>query len=269
MTTDPKTAETSAHLFPLDLAGPLLGGQSAVRLLLQLALTKEERAWARTVCREQHYLHQEVHSRARPVFYLVVREEGVLLPDGTFRAEHSSFVGLLGYSRMQSSRCRGWYGSEADVRRGWSTYTQWEILALSRFWLDARLQKGGAWYIPRFASLVIRKSLELVGYHYLLLRPPAFLDRPFEVKQVISYCDGNHFDCMLYRYAHFRLKRVNDEGLRTYVHQLSPLTPEQYRQVVEASRLDKAARRKRFSAAQEPVQEVLLLMPFGRRQAAA
>lgn len=269
MKTGTKTAETSAPPYILDLSDHRAEGQPSVRLLLQLALTKEERAWARVVCREQHYLRQEVHSRARPVFYLVVREEGTLLSDGTFRAALSEKVGLLVYSRMQSSRCRNWYGSEADVRRGWATYTQWEILALSRFWLDARLQKEGAWYIPRVASLVIRRSLELVGYHYLLLRPPAFLDRPFEVKQVISYCDGNHFDCMLYRYARFRLKRVNDEGLRTYVHQLSPLTPEQRRQVIEASRLDKAASRKRFSVARESVQQVLLLMPFGRQRAAA
>lgn len=67
MKASPKTAETSAHLFLLDLSGHRAEGQPAVRLLLQLTLATEERAWARTVCREQHYLHQEVHSRARPV----------------------------------------------------------------------------------------------------------------------------------------------------------------------------------------------------------
>jgi hypothetical protein len=268
MKASPKTAEASTHLLLLDTPCHRAEGRPAVRLVLRLALTQEERSWARSVCREQHYLHQEVHSRARPVFYLVVREEGDLLSDGAFRARHSSFVGLLVYSRMQSSRCRGWYGSEADVRRGWATYTQWEILALSRFWLDARLQKGGAWYIPRFASLAIKHSLKVIGYHYLLLRPPAFLDRPFEVKQVISYCDSHHYDCQLYRFSRFHLARENDAGLRTYVHQLSPLTSEQRKQIVEASRLDKAAQKKRSVVAFQPVQEVLLLLPRIQQQAA-
>src|SRR5258708_5704408 len=84
-------------------------GSEAIRLVLQLALAGEERAWVRSICREKHYLQQEVHGRARPVSYLVLREEGSLLPDETFMATHRERVGILVFSRMKSSRCKNWY----------------------------------------------------------------------------------------------------------------------------------------------------------------
>ena len=244
-------------------------GQHAVRLVLQLAFTAEEREWVRYICREKHYKRQEVHGRARPVSYLVVREEGWLLADGTFRIEQRERIGILIFARMRSSRCKGWYGNSKDVARKWAKQTQWEMLVLSRCWLDPRIQKHGEWHIPRAASLVIRKSLESIGYHYLLLKPPAFIDRPFEIKEVISYCTSDRFNCMLYLFSRFKLVRENDDGLRTYAHALPPLTDGQRRSILEASRLDKPARKKRRdSLALEPVQEVLLFTRHTQRLAA-
>ncbi len=244
-------------------------GQPAVRLVLQLALTAEEREWVRRICREKHYKRQEVHGRARPVSYLVVREEGWLLADGTFRVEQRERVGILVFARMQSSRCKGWYGNSKDVACKWAKQTQWEMLVLSRCWLDPRIQKQGEWYIPKAASLIIKKSLESIGYHYLLLRPPAYLDRPFEIKEVISYCDRERFLCMMYWFARFRLVRENEAGLRTYARALPPLTDGQRRHILEASRLDKAARQKRLAnLIHAPIQEVFLLKRRARRFAA-
>lgn len=244
-------------------------GQPAVRLVLQLALTAEERDWVRHICREEHYKRQEVHGRARPVSYLVVREEGWLLADETFHVEQRERVGILVFARMQSSRCKGWYGNSKDVAHKWAKQTQWEMLVLSRCWLDPRIQKKGIWHIPKAASLITKCSLRTIGYDYLLLKPPAFIDRPFEIKEVISYCQRDRFDCMLYWFSRFKLVRKNDDGLRTYAHALPPLTDGQRRHILEASRLDKTARKKRTASLPlEAVQEVLLLKRRARRLAA-
>jgi hypothetical protein len=232
----------------------------AIRLVLQLALTAEERGWVRHICREKQYLRQEVHSRARPVSYVVVREAGLLLDNGTFCVEQRERVGMLVFARMQSSRCKGWYGTSSDVAQKWAKQTQWEMLALSRCWLDPRIQKKGAWHIPKAASMIMRCSLRTIGYDYLLVRPPAFIDRPFEIKEVISYCQRDRFLCMVYWFARFKLVRENEKGLRTYAHALPPLTETQRRHIMETSRLNQAAQQKRLDLlAQTYIQEVLLL----------
>ena len=259
---------TVSLFHPLELVNNSQGDQHAIRLGLQCALTVEERGWVRRMCREEHYLKQEVHGRARPVAYLVLREEGVVLANGTFVAHQRNRVGLLVFSRMQSSRCNGWYGSSQDVACGKAKHTQWEILVLSRCWLDPRIQRNGCWHIPKVASLVIKRSLQTIGYEYLLLRPPAFPERPFEIKEVISYCQSDRYLCMVYWFARFKLVRENATGLRTYMHTLPPLNFRQRQIILELSRLSKAARQKRLASFSPTLQEVLLLTSRSQRCAA-
>lgn len=224
-------------------------------LRLHLAVTPGELEWAQAQVEKHHYLKQRVHPRARPIAYLVLitDEQGV-----------EQRVGCLIFGRMQSSRCSGWYGNLADVQRGWARLTQWELLCLMRVWLDPRLQRGGLWYVPNVATQVVSQALRRVGYEYLLIHPPAYLDQPWQLREVISYCHSDRFLCTLYLAANFSLVRENTEGLRTYMRPLPRLQPHQVRHIEEAARFDARARKRRWATLATFVQDPLL-----RRRAGA
>lgn len=217
-------------------------------LRLQLATTPHEREWAQRQVELHHYLGQRVHQRARPLAYLIVMTD-------ENEVEHR--VGCLIFGRMQSSRCAGWYGSLADVQSGWARLTQWELLTLMRVWIDPRLQRGGLWYIPNAATRMVSQALKQVSYDYLLLWPPAYLDQPWKLREVISYCHSDRFFCTLYLASNFKLVRENKAGLQTYMRQLPQLQPHQIRHIEEASRFNARARQRRATLATF-VQETLL-----------
>jgi len=218
-------------------------------LRLHLATTPAEMEWAQMQVEKYHYLRQRVHPRARPITYLVMimDEKGV-----------EQRVGCLIFGRMQSSRCRGWYGNMADVQSGWARLTQWELLCLQRVYLDPRLQRGGQWYVPNAATQMVGQALRRVGYEYLLIHPPAFLDQPWQLKEILSYCHADRFLCTLYLAANFKLFRENSEGLRTYVRPLPQLQPHQLRHIEEASRFNAQARKRRSATPSAYIQETLL-----------
>src|SRR5450631_2303336 len=91
-------------------------------LSLRLALTHEERQWSQQICVSQHYLARGLHPCSRPLTYLVLHGE--------------ERAGILVFGRMQSTRCRNWYGNLADLKSGWACRSYWEILVLMRVWLD-------------------------------------------------------------------------------------------------------------------------------------
>jgi hypothetical protein len=212
-------------------------------LTLKLAVTSEEFEWAQQQVECFHYLHRRVHPLARPIAYIVCY--------GKLR------VGCLFFGRMQSSRCQGWYGTWEDVQNGWCSLTQWELLTLMRVWLDPRLQRGHEWYIPNAASQLVAKAIKRVGYEYLLIHPPSYVDRPWELKQCISYCQSDRFLCTLYLASSFTLVRENKHGLRTYMRPLPQLQPHQRRKILEVSRLNAQARKRRQTAV-VAVQQTLL-----------
>jgi hypothetical protein len=185
-----------------------------------------------------HYLHTAPDPRTRPLAYVVLLG--------------SEPVGCLWFGRPEATRCYVGgltYGSLADVRAGKACYDRWEILCLSRVWLSPDVQQGGRLCqpgtVPGFtdrtgrwhsslASAVVRLALGQVNADYLLARPPCFLEEPYHLRVVMSYCDRAKHRGVIYRAAGFRLARVNAAGIETWwTDAVAPLTAEQDRAVRE------------------------------------
>jgi hypothetical protein len=188
-----------------------------------------------------HYLRSPVDVRSRPLAYHVR-----LMPNlGT--------VGCLIFGRPEASACFAGgltYGGAEDVAAGRAAFDRWEVLNLARVWLSPRVQPGGNWHRPRFlpgfvdrrgvfrstlASAAIGAALGRVGLDYLLAFPPCFLDQPYRIRALLSYCDTSLHKGMIYRAAGFQLARCNDDGIETWwtaeVRQLDPAEDERVRAV--------------------------------------
>lgn len=201
-------------------------------------------AWAQAQVARHHYLHKPVPALARPEAW------GIELPRlGT--------VGCLMVCRPQATRCQGWYGSLEDVASGWARSSRWSVLSLARVWLDTSVQGGGIHfnseslpgYVDRhrrfrstLASTALRLLTELVGYEYLLARPPCFLEEPYEHEWLLSYCDTRVHRGVIYRAAGWELHRTAG-AIQTWRTTLPALTAEQHDAVRSASEVDVRARR--------------------------
>jgi hypothetical protein len=135
------------------------------------------------------------------------------------------------------------YGSQAAVAAGRAQYDRWAVLNLARVWLDRTVQQGGCWYDPAFlpgftdrrgvwrstlATTVIGMALQHIGTDYLIAHPPCFLNEPYRIHVVLSYCDTRRHSGTIYRAAGWQLARTNARGLQTwYTTRVAPLTPDQ------------------------------------------
>ncbi len=177
---------------------------------------KDGLEWAQDVVTEHHYRHAPVDPRSRPFAYLVKL--------------HDEPIGCLIFGRMESTRCyqgKLTYGSYQELIDGKVKFDRWEVLNLARVWLDPRIQKGGANYIPSAATTVIGMALERVGFEYLMYALPVDCSFPYQIKCVMSYCDTRVHTGYIYQFSHFRLARMNDEGIATYMKIVPGLTEEQ------------------------------------------
>lgn len=202
--------------------------------------------WAQAQVTAQHYLHAPVDARCSVEGYAV---------------RHARFgrpIGCLLLGRPEATRCYPWYGSVADVAAGRAECTRWQVLNLARVWLDPYLQRGGGGYydpelVPGFfdrqgvwrstlASTVLAQLVARVGADYLLARPSCFLDEPYTLRWLLSYCDPLAKRTMppytthtgaLYQAAGFELYRTNARGLQTWRIALPPLTRAQDARVRE------------------------------------
>ncbi len=209
---------------------------SPVHPELRLTLADQQGLrWAQQQVTAHHYLHHPVDVRARPLAYVIV------LADEP--------VGCLIFGRPESTRCTGWYGSVEDVQASRCPLTRWQILNLARVWLDPRVQMGGDWYIPNAASRMLAQALRRVGYDYLMHWPVVWMDEPYEIREVLSYCDTSKHRGTLYRACNFVLRRVNARGIETYVRPLRRLTHAERAEIARASRACPRARRKRLARA--------------------
>lgn len=219
--------------------------------------------WAQRTVTEHHYRHAPVPTRACPEAWRV-------------DAAGLGFVGCLIVGRPQATLCRPWYGSVEDVAAGRCAVTRWQVLNLARVWLSPIVQVGGRGYWPdrlpgyvdrrgvwrsTLASEALRQLAERVGFEYLLARPPVFLDEPYQVDWLLSYCDSRQHRGVIYRAAGFELYRTNDEGLQTWRLPLPPLTPAQHTAIAAASAACPRARRFRAQRAGERAQ---LALEIGR-----
>ncbi len=182
--------------------------------------TAAETDWAARQVVARHYLHSAPDPRGRPFCYVVRL--------GT------ELVGCLWFGRPESTRCYDGgltYGGHEEVAGGRAAYDRWEILNLSRVWFSPDVQPGGRLYsadhLPGFtdrqrcwrstlASVTIRTALARVGWDYLLAWPPVWVDEPYRIRAVLSYCDTKLHKGTIYRAAGFTLARVNDAGIETW-----------------------------------------------------
>lgn len=180
----------------------------------------EALSWAVEAVRRGHYLHSEPDRRSRPLC-LIVRL-------GDMR------VGCLWFGRTQATRCYDGeftYGSLTDKEAGKVLYDRWEVLNLGRVWFSPAVQKGGALccedMLPGFhdrkgrfqstlASLVVRMAVGRIGFPYLLRYPPVFVDQPYQIRAVCSYCDRTKHKGTLYAHAGFTFARENRQGMTTW-----------------------------------------------------
>jgi hypothetical protein len=194
---------------------------------------KQSLAWAQEMVEQYHYLHHCVDVRCNPVAYRVMLNDEP--------------IGCLIFGRPESTRCNGWYGSCEDVKSGKCRLTRWQILNLARVWLHPDIQQGGSSYIANAATQVIAQSLRRVGYDYLNCKPPVWMEEPFEIREVLSYCQSTIHHGTLYKASNFQLMRTNDRGIETYMRPLRHLTHAEKAHIATRSQQDKRAQRLRLA----------------------
>ncbi len=195
---------------------------------------------AKQTIEQQHYLHKFPDPRASIETY-AIRIAG-------------EPAGYLVFGRPEATRCRDWYGSVEDARTGRCHVTRWQVLNLARVWLSPQYQHGGAHCTPaivpgytdrrgRFrstlASSSLRSAVNLIGADYLLHRPPCFLDEPYQIEWLLSYCDTRLHRGAIYAAAGFERYSINDRGIETWRIRLPPLTAHQNAAVQQAARINR------------------------------
>jgi len=190
----------------------------------------DELSWAKESLVVGHYLHTVPDPRTRPLC-LVVRLMG------------ECRIGCLWFGRPESTKCfQGGltFGGPDDVAAGRAVYDRWEVLNLSRVWFDPIVQPGGGWHSDRFLpgftdrkgvwrsslpSTAIKAALKLIGHDYLMAYPPCFVEQPYQIRAVLSYCDRRLHRGVIYRAAGFALARTNKAGIETWwTPAVSPLS---------------------------------------------
>lgn len=176
------------------------------------------------------------------------------------------WIGTLVYGRTESNRCyQGGltYGGREDVKSGRAQYDRWEIVSLARVWLTPDVQTGGRLCMPEkipgfidrkgifrssLASYVVQCSIEAIRFDYLMMYPPCFIEEPYQIRVVSSYCDTRVHRGVIYRASGFRLVRTNREGIETWCYDRVPvLTVDQDTEVRAASRTKGRSQRKRVA----------------------
>jgi hypothetical protein len=203
-------------------------------------LDKPGIAWAREMCIRYHYLHTPPDNRGGPRYY------------GIYLGEQSNLVGCLVVTRPEATRTRGFW-APARLRARFPArypYSNWEIANLARVWIDPAAQDGGRLCVPgrvpgfqdrrgRFrstlASAAILALLDTFQSDYLLAKPPPFLDQPWAIRWLVSYCDTTRHRGTIYRSAGFDLFRTVG-ALQLWRIPVPPLAPAQVAAVELASR---------------------------------
>jgi hypothetical protein len=104
---------------------------------------------------------------------------------------------------------------------------------------------------------VIRLALARIGTDYLVLRPPCFLDEPYEITWLLSYCDTRLHRGTVYAASGFARYRVNARGIETWRIPLPGLSPAENARVQKAAEWN--ARSRRFRSARATAGDQLAL----------
>ena len=200
-------------------------------LHLELA-DKDGLKWSQEMVSLYHYLKHPVDVRCSPMSYHVMLE--------------NERVGCLIFGRPESTRVNGWFGSVEDVASGKCRLSRWSIINLARVWLHPSIQQGGSQYIPNAATWAVAQGLKRVVYDFLVLKPPVWVEEPYELRECLSYCDTRVHQGTLYKASNFRLMRTNDNGIETYMRPLRRLTHAEHAHIRQRSQCDKRAQRLRL-----------------------
>jgi len=173
-----------------------------------------------------HYLHKMPDARTSYEIYAIYLNGMV------------GEAGWLVFGRPQCTFYRGWFGSVEDVQTGVCECTRWQVLNLARVWIHPKLQTGGEFCeegrVPGFrdrkgewrstvASVAIKAAMEVVRVDYLVRRPPVFLDEPYELRWLLSYCDTKVHKGTIYQASGFEAFAINDDLTQTWRIPLRPL----------------------------------------------
>jgi hypothetical protein len=163
-----------------------------VTLTIELGDNHDVR-WAQQMVIEHHYLHQPVDPRARPMVY-VVRRNDVRL-------------GLVMLGIPHATKCAGWWGYPGLP-------TQWQVVDLCRIWLHPDVQANGQFcepsivpgfhdrrgqWRPAVASWAIAQVLGRVQADRVRLWPPVLLSEPYQILLAISYHDPQYHRGTIYK----------------------------------------------------------------------
>lgn len=149
----------------------------------RIELVVKKKRWLNAMATEYHYMHRAIHHRACP-FGWAVRFDGELCrPDG-------APAGFIIFASVHFTRLRGEFGYPGLP-------TKWQVLCLSRLWLHDDLPRNSE-------TCVIGKALRMVQRRWLEVHPPRFLDQPYHIRKIISYCNTRFHAGTIYRAANFR-----------------------------------------------------------------
>ena len=161
--------------------------------------------WAQQVAVELHCMGRRVHDLAYPFAYAI-------LDSATGQA-----VGMLMLAAPHFTRCKDLFGYPGLP-------TKWQVLLLSRVWIDplwqtqvvqhedGRIELTGPTVIDSrgrvhslcIASCAIGQLLKRVNRDWLEHHPPRFLDQPYNLERIISYSDPRYGHTgIIYRAANF------------------------------------------------------------------
>ena len=155
----------------------------------------EDLAWAQRTVTTSHYLHAPVDPRARPMCYVI-----------KWIGERAGLI-MLGIPH--ATRCGGWWGYPGLP-------TQWQVVDLSRIWIDPELQYGGDFcrpghvpgymdrrgtFRPTVATWAIGEVLARVQADRVRLWPPVYPDQPYHIRLAISYSDPKFHAGTIYKLA--------------------------------------------------------------------
>jgi hypothetical protein len=163
---------------------------------LQLVRASNEMLWGAIV--GEHYLHQWPHELSCPFGYRL-EVNGVKfwggLPLGVIlfkRLEHTKQHGLFGYKGLP---------------------TAWQVLDLARVWVNPCLQgKLANGHSPAIFSRMVALSLKSVQRDWLEHHPPRFLDQPYHIELIMSYCDRQRHEGVAYRVSGFEKVGITSHG---------------------------------------------------------
>lgn len=226
-------------------------------------LSRSELAAAQAIVTAHHYLHAPVDARCSVEGY------AVHLPG-------AGDVGILLLGRPEATRCyrrapgaahdaAGWYGSVEDVATGRAEVTRWQVLNLARVWMSPDVQPGGRFHSPEFlpgrmaadgsfqsnlGTAAIAQLRRVITRDYLIRRPPCFLEEPYQLRWLLSYCDTRVHRGTLYKASGAELFSTNKEGIQTWRWPLRRLTPAADTEVRQAAEQSPRSRDHRARRAQ-------------------